>query len=378
MRKILLIMLVLLIPSVFASDVQPIIIMEDSYGSGDTANIYFSVRNEGFKYYDDVGVDIISPLFDSTSYRIALDPRETIRVRSVEVSLPYTSEELTYPINFTATIYPEGDVYLTTKNLVVGESDSDNSIVLRYRSEVIDETQVTVYITIEKLKGGDVTSLTLVNYYDEIKKTIELTEEELIELNDDKYKVVSFSVNIVGMESYGFPIEFEMNYNQDNADFILTKTGEIIFAPELIEIDEEDVVVVEEDEDTDVKGLITDKGIFTRGVVRFIIFIILGIIIAIVIQRYIKYRGKKKFIKETIHELKGEESPVEEKSVLDKAKEKFSSVEVPEPSYDHGAIEEYIKMARKKGKTPTEVKKALIEKGWLEDVVDLYLKQSWQ
>ena len=35
-------------------------------------------------------------------------------------------------------------------------------------------------------------------------------------------------------------------------------------------------------------------------------------------------------------------------------------------------------MARKKGKTPTEVKKALIEKGWLEDVVDLYLKQSWQ
>ena len=64
--------------------------------------------------------------------------------------------------------------------------------------------------------------------------------------------------------------------------------------------------------------------------------------------------------------------------ILDKAKEKFSSVEVPEPSYDHGAIEEYIKMARKKGKTPTEVKKALIEKGWLEDVVDLYLKQSWQ
>ena len=378
MRKILLIMLVLLIPSVFASDVQPIIIMEDSYGSGDTANIYFSVRNEGFKYYDDVGVDIISPLFDSTSYRIALDPRETIRVRSVEVSLPYTSEELTYPINFTATIYPEGDVYLTTKNLVVGESDSDNSIVLRYRSEVIDETQVTVYITIEKLKGGDVTSLTLVNYYDEIKKTIELSEEELNELNDNKYKVVSFSVNIIGMEGYGFPIGFEMSYNQDDNDFILTKNGEIIFAPELVEIVEEDVVVVEEDEDTDVKGPITDKGIFTRGVVRFIIFILLGIIVAIVVQRYIKYRGKKKFIKETIYELKGEEGPVEEKSILDKAKEKFSSVEIPEPSYDHGAIEEYIKLARKKGKTPTEVKKALIEKGWLEDVVDLYLKQSWQ
>ena len=59
------------------------------------------------------------------------------------------------------------------------------------KCEIIDETKVIVYITIEMLRGGVVTSLTLVNYYDEIKTKITQNKQPITQTHTHTHKYIS-------------------------------------------------------------------------------------------------------------------------------------------------------------------------------------------
>lgn len=377
MKRITLILLFLLIPMAFASDIQPFISIQDSYPSGSTATIKFSVTNNGVIIHDDVEVTISSELFEASSYRIALNPAETLELRTERIYLPHTSKQLLYQTEMSAVSYPENETTVVIGDIIIEASDFSKVFVLRQRSEVVDEAQLTVYITLEKLKQGNIDQLTLTSYYDSSKKTMELSEEELTSLNVDNYIVLSFPINILGMEERVIPVEFVADYIQDEENYILAKEDEIIFElPE--DVVEEEIIEEEEpeeeDEEAGVTGIATEKGLITTGLFRLILFVVIAIIIAVAVQQYISRRKKKQYAKEAIREIRGEEGPVEEKSLLESAKEKMLPLKVPEPSYDHSALEIYVKQAAEKGKTTAEIKHNLLEKGWNEDIVDLYLK----
>jgi len=109
--------------------------------------------------------------------------------------------------------------------------------------------------------------------------------------------------------------------------------------------------------------------IITAALVILSVFFV--IIIAIIIPKQVKKKEIKKFHTESTERLEDVHTPQAVKFNLDKRSVDDAA---PDPTTDLNLLQQYIDACRSQGTSNEKIKQQLIGKGWLEDVVEVYLK----
>jgi hypothetical protein len=378
--------------SIEAADVVPeIVLSSTTFDGGEPIIIYYYVNNSDTELsYSSVDITIESPLFDTVHYATALPANQKILIKKQNFTTPYTDSALEYEIIMTGDI-GSGNTFETTEKVLINPAEFTAPYIVEYTIDGVDEqnTNITMTLTLLTTFANMPEKLAVVHTYDDYKKTVSLTTEQITDLFSTQTYTRSWNIPTVTFTEDSIDMDVQLQYVDASGTYYKTmdsvavpvyqeaviETEEVINETreinETIEIngtieinettEEPEIIITGEEEQT------TGKWLWFVGIVAAIS----GVAGAVVFL--IKKKQKSAEIKKNIEKISGKKQESEE-SIFSKAKEIIIH-DVPNPEEGYEKLESYIKHCFSQGKTEEEVKKILVAKGWIEDILDSYVRR---
>ena len=380
--------------SIEMSELEPtIVVNKESIEGGEEFSISFHVNNpDGTMDYSDVQMDMKSELFEDLQYRTFIGKGINALIKTVELTAPYSDTTQSYLVNFTAeyeTEYGEALTFGITETISIAAN-----LVYQYVSidlEQIDtiEDSALMKATMSLTNQTDISDVSVVFSTDTgFTYAWYVTQRELDQLINTSSIYFNFTVDSVFVQEGESSFDMQLYYLSNAEEYTYSIEKELaVDAPETVEVIEteapveytEESVVVEtnvsyeapvevepEEEPEEVVKITTETDTKKKKILTLIGLAVVLLIIVVVGINITKKLRKKKNIEKSIRELKGEVEEEKEKTRL--------FLTVPKPSYDHKELEDYIKQNKTKGLDSEKIKQKLLKAGWLEDVLDEYLK----
>ncbi|MFA6889000.1 MAG: hypothetical protein WC254_05905 [Candidatus Woesearchaeota archaeon] len=384
--------------SIEAADVVPeIILSSESYDGNEPIIIYYYVNNSDEKIsYSNVKLKLTSLLFDTVNYVTALPINQKILIKKQNFTAPYTDTEMDYDITMEGEL-DSGETFETSETITINPSDFTSPYAVAYTIDGIDEenTNVTMTLTLLTPLALQPTYLAVVHTADpDYKKTISLTTDQITDLFLTQTYTRSWNIPIISFTDDSISLEVQLQYIDGSGTYYdtLDSVDIPVYHEISVEINETEELnetegineTIQNDitEDSTVNETIDETPSLTitgedeQSSKKWIWFVVILVCLGAFCGTFIyilKRKQKKSEIKKNIESLSGKK--VEQKeSIFARAKEIIIQ-EVPNPEEGYEKLESYIKHSFSIGKTEDETKKILVGKGWIEDVLDSYLRR---
>lgn len=390
--------------SIEVSDVVPEIkLSSESFDGGEPIIIYYYVNNSDKDVsYSNVEMTITSDpeLFAPVHYVASLPKNTKTLIKKQNFTAPYTDTEIEYEITLEGDL-GGGATFDEDATVTINPSSFTVPYALAYAIDGVDEenTNVTLTITLLTDLAEKPTKLAVVHTAEEYKKTISLGTENINSLFSTKTYSKSWSIPTVSYSGDSVDLDVQLQYTTSAGVYYksLTETipvfeeeveevveegnetisgNETLEAEETTEANETETNVTEDVEEEEEVVITGQKEETSKKLVWF--FVILASIVLLVfsLRYFFAKKHKESAIKRTIASISSKEPGKEEKkeSIFARAKEIIIQ-DVPSPEEGYDKLEGYIKTALGQGKAHEEIKKILLAKGWIEDILESYLRR---
>jgi hypothetical protein len=378
--------------SIEAADVVPeIVLSSTTFDGGEPIIIYYYVNNSDTELsYSSVDITIESPLFDTVHYATALPANQKILIKKQNFTAPYTDSALEYEIIMTGDI-GSGNTFETTENVLINPAEFTAPYIVEYTIDGVDEqnTNITMTLTLLTTFANMPEKLAVVHTYEDYKKTVSLTTEQITDLFSTQTYTRSWNIPTVTFTKDSIDMDVQLQYVDASGTYYKTMDSVAVpvYQEAVIEIEEADINIIVnetiEEPDTEIivnetteepEIIITGEEEQTTGKWLWFVGIVAAISgIAGAVVFLIKKKQKSTEIKKNIEKISGKKQESEE-SIFSKAKEIIIR-DVPNPEEGYEKLESYIKHCFSQGKTEEEIKKILVAKGWIEDILDSYVRR---
>ncbi len=381
--------------SIDVADVVPeITLSSETFDGGEPIIIYYYVNNSDTVIsYSNVDITLSSDpsdLFSIIHYVASLPKNTKTLIKKQNFTAPYSDTALEYEVTMSGDLGAE-NTFEESETISVNAATFTVPYGLSYTVDGYDEenTNITLVLSLLTTITDKPSKLAVVHRADpDYKKTVSLTTDAIDELfaTQEPYST-SWSIPVAAFTDQEVTLDIQLQYTVNDIDYIksLSETIPIYQEPEVEEEINETVFTVEEINATEANEteevVIAEEVVITgeeehssRKWVGFLL-ILAGLAVAGVSLRYfITKKQKAAAIKKSIQSMT--KGPTQEKvtSIFEKAKEIIIH-DVPSPEEGYEKLESYIRHCFTQGKNNEEIKKILAAKGWMEEIVDSYLRR---
>lgn len=395
--------------TISVGDVIPEIkLSSNDFDGGEQIIIYYYVNNsdEDVSYSNvDIKIESEPELFERINYIAALPKNTKTLIKKQNFTAPYTDTALEYEVTISGDL-GGGALFEETATVSINPSTFTTPYALSYTTDGVDEENTNVTLVIELLSplAEKPSKLNVVHRAQDYKKTISLADEHISSLFTAKRYTKSWNIPTLSFSGDSVELDVQLQYTTSDGDYYKGFTQTIpvyeeIEVEELSNITNETIdettneteiieVTAEAANETSINAtaatsepepsvIITGEEEHTsKKWIWFLVILISITLVAVGIYYIIIKKQKKKTIKKTIESISRKNGSGEEKkeSIFAKAKEIIIH-DVPSPEEGYDKLESYIKHALSQGKAEQEIKKILAAKGWIEDILDSYLKR---
>lgn len=378
--------------SIEAADIVPEIILSSAtFDGGEPIIIYYYVNNSDTEIsYSNVNIKITSTLFDTINYVTALPANQKILIKKQNFTAPYTDTEIEYETAFEGEL-GNGETFEASKTITVNPSEFTAPYAVSYTIDGIDEenTNITMALALLTTFAQQPSLLAVVHSAGDYKKTVSLTTEQINNLF--KTQTYTRSWNIPTMAFTGDTVTLDAQLQYVDSSGMYYKTLDSIEIPiyQGVAITESANQTIENitdataddkttttEADTQEEPSVVITGEKEQSSKKWVWFIVILAVLAgfsATAVFLVKKKEKSKEIKKNIEQISGKKSERKE-NILERAKEIIVH-EIPSPEEGYEKLEQFIKHSLKQGKTGEEIKKILAAKGWVEDVLESYVRR---
>lgn len=389
--------------SIDAADVIPIITLSsETFDGGEPIIIYYYVNNSDTQIsYSNVDITLSShpaDLFSIIHYVASLPKNTKTLIKKQNFTAPYSDTAFAYEVTI------EGDLggantFEESETISINAATFTAPYALLYTIDGYDEenTNITLVLSLLTTFADKPTRLAVVHTTDlDYKKTVSLTTDAIDKLftTQEPYST-SWSIPVSAFTDEEVTLDIQLQYTVNDINYIKsfsetipvyqtsdiedvvneTSTNETIFN-ETETIAEEEINATEVNDTTEIAVNITgEEEHSSRKWVGFLL-ILGGLGVAGVSLRYFIMKQQKAFaIKKSIQSMtRGNTAQEKVASIFEKAKEIIIH-DVPSPEEGYEKLESFIRHCFSQGKNNEEIKKILATKGWMEEIVDSYLRR---
>lgn len=402
-----------------AGDVVPEIKLSSaSFDGGEPIIIYYYVNNSDEDVsYSSVDIKITSDpsdLFDTVNYVTALPKKTKTLVKKQNFTAPYTDQAGSYKVTMTGKYGTSS--FTASKTISINPSIVTVPYDLAYTIDGEDEenTNVTLAVTLLSTLTNKPSKISIIHVADpDYKKTVTLTSDDIAALFSGEAVTKSWSIPVLSFTGDSVDLAVELQYFAGDAvyEHYFTQAIPVYHVPVVEEaapeenttenIQGEENVTAETTEAGNVtletsttaaeskaeanatanaaeKTTVTITGQKEKSSKKWfwLLFIILSLGAAAFGGHYFLMKKQKgAAIKQAIESISSKEVKEEKKeSFFARAKEIIIQ-EIPSPEDGYDKLEAYIKHALTQGKTGEDIKKILTGKGWIDDIVESYLRR---
>lgn len=375
-----------------------------TYDGGEEIIITYTINNSDQTVsYSNEEVTIRSELFDSLHYVVFLPAKIVTLIKKQNFTTPYSDTALEYTVTMEGTY--GSSTYEEDAIIKINPSTFTVPYAVTYTVDGVDEvyTNVTIAIQLVTPLAEKPASLAVVHTEEDsdFKKTISLTTEQIDTLFQEQKVERTWSIPTAAFSGSEVTLETQLQYVAGSATYYKSGTITIPVYEEVSEVVEEEVIlelgnetlstnvtasqtltnITETEKETEeVKKELVITGEKEQTTKKWIFFfmVLLAIgLIALSLHYSIEKRQKKAAIQRHIEQISGQTTTIKQEkkqSIFEKAKELVLH-ELPSPEEGYEKLQSYIESAFKQGKSQEEIKKILLAKGWLEEVLESYLKR---
>ena len=397
-------------------DVVPEIkLSSESFDGGEEIIIYYYVNNSDETVsYSSVDIKISSDpsdLFDSINYVASLPKKMKTLIKKQNFTAPYTDTAIEYTVTMTGDL-GASSTFEESETVTINPSTFTVPYALSYTVDGYDETytNLTLVISLLTTLAEQPTKLAVVHTADpDYKKTVSLTTDAIAALFAGESQTRSWSIPAAGFTEDSIDLDIQLEYDLSSGTYytslsetipIYQKAEEIVEetntteSNETVETDETDSgnetisvdaeAGLDEGNETETNATETGTSVVITGEKeqtsnKFFWFVVILVSLGAVFgggYYFFMKKQKEEGIKKSIESMTKTGLEAEKKGVsfLEKAKEIIIH-DVPTPEEGYEKLESYLRHALSQGKTHEEIKKILATKGWLEEILDSYLKR---
>ncbi len=373
-----------------------------TYDGGEEIIISYTINNSDTSVsYSNEEVTISSDLFDTLHYVVSLPAKTITLIKKQNFTTPYSYTTLAYLVRMKGTY--SGSTYEEDATVIINPTFFSVPYAVAYTVDAVDEEYTNVTMTLQLVTTlAEKPSKLAVVHTEEVsdyKKTISLTTEQIDTLFQQQTVSRSWSIPTAAFAGDEVTLETQLQYVVGTATYYKSESVTLPVYEEVSEIDEEELVAeevnetavlnrtaeaegiangTEADEETEKELVITGEKEQTTKKWIFFFMVLLAIgLVALSLRYFIEKRRKKVAITRHLEQISGQTTTIKQEkkqSIFEKAKELVLH-ELPSPDQGYEKLQGYIESALKQGKSHDEVKKILLAKGWLEEVLESYLKR---
>ena len=393
--------------SIDAADVVPsITLSSETFDGGEPIIITYYVNNSDTEIsYSNVDITLTSDpsdLFSIVHYVASLPKNTKTLIKKQNFTAPYSDTALEYEVTMAGDL-GGGSTFEESETISINAATFTVPYELTYTVDGSDEenTNMTLVLSLLTTMADKPSKLAVVHTADpEYKKTVSLTTDAIDELftTQEPYSS-SWSIPVTSFTDEEVTLDIQLQYTVNDIEYIKSLSETIPIYQEA-EVEEEinettandtssnetisntteqisdEINATEVNETEEVSVVITgEEEHSSRKWVGFLL-ILGGLGVAGVSLRYfIMKQQKASAIKKSIQNMT-KNSTTQEKvtSIFEKAKEIIIH-DVPSPEEGYEKLESFIRHSFSQGKNNEEIKKILAAKGWMEEIVESYLRR---
>lgn len=388
--------------SIDVADVVPTITLSSAtFDGGEPILIYYYVNNSDTEIsYSNVEITLTSDpsdLFSIIHYVASLPKNIKTLIKKQNFTAPYSDTALAYDITMSGDL-GGGSTFEESETILINAATFTAPYSLSYTIDGFDEgyTNITLVLSLLTTMTDKPSKLAVIHRADpDYKKTVSLTTDAIDDLfaTQEPYSS-SWSIPVAAFTDEEVVLDIQLQYITNGVTYIksFSETIPAYQEPEVIsetanetisnegvfnetEIVVEDVTMANETKEASV--VITGKEEHSsRKWVGFLL-ILGGVGVAGASLRYfILKKQKATAVKKSIQSMARSTDAAQEKvaSIFEKAKEIIIH-DVPSPEEGYEKLESYIRHCFSQGKKNEEIKKILAAKGWMEEIVESYLRR---
>jgi len=354
-----------------------------SVDSNSDLEISFGIKNDGEYAYKDISANITSNLFDDTRYLfVSLSPGNFVS-KSDAYKIPWFDKSTRKNVDFSyayTSIFNETFYGTINKSITVNKIEFDPLLSITLENYYWNYTNESKYINLTavfRIKTNDSISKPVVQLqFKEDYDTLNPTIANLSGNGTLFTKRISLPKNTRDLS-----VNISARYELDNekyffSDKILLKTPRVAVVHNKATsiINKSNSLIYAKPNEGGIRidySQLSANQIITVALVLLTIFFI--IILAVLIPR-----KKKKGYAKPLSNF----SPEDTERIVDRPVEKIEfkinqdsvTDAAPTPSSNLDLLSQYIETCKSQGMTPDKIKSHLVAKGWLEDVIEVYLR----
>ncbi|PIN79532.1 hypothetical protein COV16_03720 [Candidatus Woesearchaeota archaeon CG10_big_fil_rev_8_21_14_0_10_34_8] len=385
--------------SINVSEVVPKITLNSvDYDGGEEIIVTYTINNsDKHTSYDNEEVTITSDLFDKLNYIITIPANTIYLVKKQEFTTPYSDTALEYTVTMEGTY--GGTTYSEEETITINPATFTVPYAVDYTIDGLDEIYTNLTIDIILLTEAEQPSkIAIVHNTDDYKRTVSLTDEEIETLFKKKSVSRAWGIPTADYDEDEINFETQLQYIVGNATYYKSgnlsvpvyekkslaeetvETNTTIEANETINVNATlDIEKETADETVQEEKSLTITGEKEETKKKWVFFVLVLITIglfALSLRKFIQKKQKKADIKKHIEQISGQETNIKQKKegFFKKTKE-IVIHDLPSPEDGYDRLESYLQHTIEQGKTKEDIKKLLIGKGWMEEVLDSYMKR---
>ncbi len=382
--------------------VPEIKLSSETFDGGEEIIIYYYVNNSDEDVsYSNANIKIHAEpddLFDSISYLVSLPKKTKTLIKKQNFIAPYTDEEMEYTISMTGAYGIS--TFKETETVTINSATFPVPYEVLYAVGGSDEEYTNVTLTINLLTTltDKPAQLAVVHRADpEYKKTVSLTKEEIDTLFSEQTRSRSWSIPVISFTENEVELDVQLQYvvGSNNYYHFFTETIPV-YHEEVIEETENETITADENKTISGEGALhteiesnptineTEKSkiIITgekektskKWIWLFLIVLSIGAA-AFSIHYFFMKKQKKAAMKRAIQSINSKDGKEENKESIFQRAKKIIIQEIPSPEDGYDRLERYLKRTVSQGKAEAEIKNILLAKGWIEDILDSYLRR---
>jgi hypothetical protein len=357
-----------------------------TYEGGEDIIIQYTINNSDASVSysgEDVTLSTTSNFFDSLYYSISIPAASIYLIKKQNFTAPFSDKELSYSVTMEGSYV--GIPYSKSETFTIFASTFTVPYAVEYTVDGIDEiyTNVTMNVVLLSTLVDMPTKFAVIHTTNDYKKTLSLTTDQIATLFSTGEVTKSWSINTLAYPGDTLELQTQLQYDAGTTYY---KSG-IISLPIYKKVAEEPIdvpvdanvttatnVTVEEPVEVEEKIVITGEkeNAFKKWVFFILVLLTIGMI-ALSLRYFVQKKQKEMARKKRIEEISGQETTITQKeSFFQKAKE-IVIHDVPTPEEGYEKLHMYLQHMIVQGKNNEEIKKVLVAKGWLEEVLDSYL-----
>ncbi len=370
-----------------------------TYDGGEEIIITYSINNSDQTVsYSNEDVTINSELFDTLHYVVFFPAKTVTLIKKQNLTTPYSDTALEYTVTMKGTY--GSSTYEEDATIKINPSSFTVPYAVVYTVDGVDEayTNVTMSIQLVTSLAEKPTQLAVVHTEEDsdYKKTLALTGEQIDTLFQEQKIERTWSIPTASFSGNEVTLETQLQYVVGTATYYKSGTITIPVYEEVSEVVEEELIeglgnetiatnvtesevlanMTEEKEEAELTITGEKEQITKKWVFFFMVLLLIGLI-ALGVRYSIEKRQKKAAIKRHVEQISGQISTITQEkgqSIFGKVKELVLH-ELPLPEEGYEKLQSYLESALKQKKSIEEIKKLLLAKGWVEEVLDSYLKR---